>query len=77
MAPHNYGGAISGFANLNLLCAAERGYAFEMDQNPNPMRTELVTNWPLIDADGRIDAPQRPGLGFELDEEAVARYRVG
>ncbi len=77
VAPHNYGGAISGFANLNLLCAAERGYAFEMDQNPNPMRTELVTNWPLIDADGRIDAPQRPGLGFELDEEAVTRYRVG
>ncbi len=75
-APHNYGAAVSGFANLQLLCAAPTGYAFEMDQNPNPLRTELVRNWPVVDADGMIDSPQLPGLGFELDEAAAARYRI-
>ena len=75
-APHNYGAAVSGFGNLNLLCAAPTGYAFEMDQNPNPLRTELVRNWPTVASDGMIDAPRLPGLGFELDERAAARYRI-
>ena len=75
-APHNYGAAVSGFANLNLLCASPTGYAFEMDQNPNPLRSELVRNWPVVDRDGLIEAPQRPGLGFEIDEKVAARYRV-
>jgi len=26
---------------------------------------------------GLIEVPQRPGLGFELDEAAVARFRRG
>ena len=75
-APHNYGAAVSGFGNLNLLCAAPTGYAFEMDQNPNPLRSRLVRNWPEVDGDGLIDAPQLPGLGFELDESVAARFRV-
>jgi L-alanine-DL-glutamate epimerase-like enolase superfamily enzyme len=27
--------------------------------------------------DGQIGVPEEPGLGVELDEEVVARYRVG
>jgi L-alanine-DL-glutamate epimerase-like enolase superfamily enzyme len=30
-----------------------------------------------IDPDGYLAVPQAPGLGVELDEEAVRRYRVG
>ncbi len=26
---------------------------------------------------GFIEVPERPGLGVELDEKAVARYRIG
>ncbi len=76
VAPHNYGGAVSGYGNLNLLCAAATPYGFEMDQNPNPMRTELVHNWPTVGSDGMIDAPTRPGLGFLLNEAAVKRYKI-
>ena len=75
-APHNYGAAVSGFANLNLLCASPTGYAFEMDQNPNPLRTQLITNWPKVAADGMVDSPHLPGLGFELDEAVAARFRI-
>jgi L-alanine-DL-glutamate epimerase-like enolase superfamily enzyme len=27
--------------------------------------------------DGNIPVPEEPGLGVDLDEEVVARYRVG
>ena len=29
-----------------------------------------------IDADGAVRVPDRPGFGFVLDEERVARYTV-
>jgi L-alanine-DL-glutamate epimerase-like enolase superfamily enzyme len=37
--------------------------------------SELVHPEPEI-RDGRMDLPTGPGLGIELDEDAVARYRV-
>jgi len=30
----------------------------------------------MISSDGMLAVPQRPGLGIELDEEAVARWRL-
>jgi L-alanine-DL-glutamate epimerase-like enolase superfamily enzyme len=77
MAPHNFAGAVSGFANLHLLASLPGAMFFEMDQNPNPLRTEIVTNWPVIDAASRVSLPEGVGLGMEIDEAAVARYRVG
>jgi L-alanine-DL-glutamate epimerase-like enolase superfamily enzyme len=31
--------------------------------------------WGIIDRDGMIRLPERPGLGIELDHGAVERYR--
>jgi len=31
---------------------------------------------PLAIADGAVKLPERPGLGVEVDEAAVARFRV-
>jgi D-galactarolactone cycloisomerase len=75
MAPHNFAGAVSGFANLHLLASLPGAMFFEMDQNPNPLRSEIVTNWPVIDAESRVSLPEGAGLGMEIDEAAVARYR--
>ncbi|HUG66093.1 MAG TPA: mandelate racemase/muconate lactonizing enzyme family protein [Gaiellaceae bacterium] len=41
----------------------------------SPLRRELVAPEPTL-ADGLIDLPTAPGLGVELDLDAVARYRV-
>ena len=41
----------------------------------SPLREELVTPEPAI-VDGRIALPDAPGLGIELVDEAVERYRV-
>lgn len=77
LAPHNFASAVAGFANLHLLGSVPDAMFFEMDQNPNPLRTEIVTNWPVIDAEGFVTVPEGPGLGMEIDEDAVDRYRVG
>ena len=41
----------------------------------SPLRRELVQPEPEV-VDGRVALPTEPGLGIELDEEAVARYRI-
>jgi D-galactarolactone cycloisomerase len=40
-----------------------------------PLRTELLTAPPVI-VDGCLTLPQKPGLGIELDPDALARYRA-
>ena len=51
------------------------GLVLEFDQNPNGLRDELLKEPIRIDNDGMIRLPERPGLGIELDPEAVERYR--
>ena len=77
IAPHNFASAVSGFANLHLLASVPDALYFEMDQNPNPLRTEIVSNWPVIDSDGFVSVPEGPGLGMDIDEDAINRLRVG
>jgi L-alanine-DL-glutamate epimerase-like enolase superfamily enzyme len=36
----------------------------------------MLVSKPWIDADGCLAVPDRPGFGFELDEERVERYTV-
>lgn len=41
------------------------------------LREASVVTEPLWPVDGYVAVPERPGLGIELDEAAVARYCVG
>lgn len=47
----------------------------ECDRSPNPLREELLVE-PLDPTGGTLAVPQGPGLGIEVDEEALARYRA-
>jgi L-alanine-DL-glutamate epimerase-like enolase superfamily enzyme len=31
----------------------------------------------MVNRAGELEVPQTPGLGIELDEDAVARWRIG
>ena len=42
----------------------------------SPTISELLDPPLVPDADGTINVPRRPGLGFELNEEVVSRFRV-
>jgi L-alanine-DL-glutamate epimerase-like enolase superfamily enzyme len=74
LIPHILGSAPGQAASLHL-AAACRDPLCEWDINPNPLRTALFAGGFTIRG-GRIELPQTPGLGWELDEEAVQRFRV-
>ncbi|MGN6674946.1 MAG: enolase C-terminal domain-like protein [Thermomicrobiales bacterium] len=40
------------------------------------LRVNDLIREPLAFADGHVAVPHGPGLGVELDEDAVAQYRV-
>ncbi|MSP83338.1 MAG: mandelate racemase/muconate lactonizing enzyme family protein [Alphaproteobacteria bacterium] len=72
----NYSTAVSSAATLNLLYAIPNGQYFECDQDPMPLRDEILTE-PLFRLDGGWAEPfDRPGLGLAIDETRLDRWRV-
>ena len=47
----------------------------EYDVSDNPLRDDLLLQ-PLVPVRGEIRVPDGPGLGIELDPEAVERHRI-
>ena len=48
---------------------------FEYDRSSHPFRQQLVAE-PVVQRDGWIDVPSRPGLGVEVDRAVLDRYRL-
>jgi len=60
----------------HLLASIPHGTFVEcFDPDRDPIWWGLVANRPAL-VDGWLDLPTAPGLGWELDEEFIARYRV-
>jgi muconate cycloisomerase len=57
-------------------CAAAKACTMASDIIGNFLREDDLLVSPIRFVDGAAIVPQEPGLGVELDEEAVARYRV-
>jgi D-galactarolactone cycloisomerase len=79
-APHiGWSGAVCVAASLQLAAAMPAFASFECMFIGNPLRDELCTQ-PVGDAaslvDGQLAVPQGPGLGVEIDWDAVQRYRI-
>ena len=79
-APHvGWSGAVCAAASLQLAAAMPAFTSFECMFIANPLRDQLTTV-PVGAAnrlvDGQLAVPQGPGLGVEINWDAVARYRV-
>ena len=79
-APHvGWSGAVCVAASLQLAAAMPAFDSFECMFIGNPLRDELCTR-PVGNAaslvDGQLAVPQGPGLGVEINWDAVQRYRV-
>ena len=83
-SPHVWGGAVALAATLQLLGAVpdypHTGHVpeplwIELDRADNGLREQLLTQ-PLIPKDGRLAVPEGPGLGVDVDEDAVRALRV-
>lgn len=72
----NYSTAVSTAATLQLLYALPNGDYFECDQDPNALRDELAAEPLFAIDDGFVVPKERPGLGIEIDEAVLARYRI-
>lgn len=78
--PHSWTNGIGVLANLHVSAGVGGGPYFEFPWDPpgwTPERRDFMLAEPLmINPAGELDVPQRPGLGVELDEEAIARWRI-
>ncbi len=77
LAPHIHGSAVAVAAAAHLLGAVRNGSMAEMVFPAHPLMGDLVREPLVVDGAGEIDLGERPGLGIELDPDAVKRYRVG
>jgi D-galactarolactone cycloisomerase len=72
----NYSTAVSLAACLNLLYGLPNADYFECDMDPSPWRQDIL-NQPLFTFDSGLVAPfDRPGLGLDINEEQLSRWRV-
>jgi D-galactarolactone cycloisomerase len=80
-APHvGFSGVVCLAATIQLAAAMPNFHVLEAMTIPNPLREELAT-MPIGTADGLTDTgeipvPDGPGLGIELDPDAIQRYRI-
>ncbi len=74
--PHVFSTAICLAANMHLLGAIPNGGLLEFDQNVYPLRDELLTTKFSVAEDGYVHIPQKPGLGIELNPDAVEKYTL-
>ncbi|MDD9988027.1 MAG: mandelate racemase/muconate lactonizing enzyme family protein [Spirochaetaceae bacterium] len=74
VAPHQGSlGPVAEMAAIHLLATLPNYLIHEYLVNDVPQRYEVMTGQPVIE-DGHILVPDRPGLGVDLDEEAINRY---
>jgi L-rhamnonate dehydratase len=72
---HSYKTGVNIAASLHFVAALPNTRYFEYCVEPGALRQKLTKQrFPVVDGD--IAVPEEPGLGVELDEEVVARYRV-
>ena len=80
---HVWGSAVGTYGALQVMAAlppAPHSWKpapmwMEYEQTENPFRDLLVTE-PVVRKDGKVAIPEKPGLGFEINQEIVDKYRV-
>jgi L-alanine-DL-glutamate epimerase-like enolase superfamily enzyme len=79
-SPHTWTNGIGLLANLHVCCGVGGGPYLEFPYDPpgwTPERRDFMLAEPLrIEADGCVAVPPSPGLGVELDEDAIAFYAM-
>lgn len=83
--PHVWGTGIATAAALQLLAVIQpctpislqpEEPMLEFDRTEHPIRAALLST-PIDHVNGVVSVPQTPGLGIEVDRQALAHFRVG
>ncbi|MCL2058882.1 MAG: galactonate dehydratase [Oscillospiraceae bacterium] len=73
-APHNPNGPVATAASLQVCAASQNFVILEFASGSVWSRTDIVKGISFKPSDGYFALPEGPGLGIDLDEEAMARY---
>ena len=81
LAPHTWGNGIGLMANLHLAVAIPNCPFLEFPHDPPSgwtaaARDQMLLDPLVIDAEGCVRIPDRPGFGLVLDEERIAHHTV-
>jgi L-rhamnonate dehydratase len=77
VCPHAWLTDLLTAASLHFNAVLPRSLFLEYNVCDNPMLREIIRNPIRMDKDGQIPVPHGPGLGIDVDERAIARFRVG
>lgn len=79
--PHTWSNGLGLLANLHVVAGVGGGPYVEFPYDPpgwTERRRDFFLTEPVrIDADGCLNVPAGPGLGAQIDHDAVARWAVG
>jgi len=73
LCPHNPSGPVANAASLQLAACIPNFHLLETMAVDVPWRADICDE-DIVFADGFMQIPNRPGLGIELDEEAIANH---
>jgi D-galactarolactone cycloisomerase len=73
VVPHGWNTAIGVAADLHF-ASTLRGRSFVEFNAGNPLVEELMLNAFALDDDGNLRVPDKPGLGIEIDRDALKRF---
>lgn len=71
---HAWSSAVITAASLALSATSHRCLVFELKPIENPMQHELVSD-PFVQQGGWISVPSKPGLGVDVRESVLEKYR--
>jgi L-alanine-DL-glutamate epimerase-like enolase superfamily enzyme len=73
--PHSWCSDLLTAASLHLNAFQRRAVFVEFNTSQGPLSREMVRN-PLRLEDGYLSVPEGPGLGVEINEKTLERFRV-
>lgn len=73
--PHCWSTDVLVAASLHVIAVLRDCPYLEFNAMDNPLRTRLMKDPIRPDKHGIVRVPEKPGLGIELDERTVAKYR--
>ena len=76
ICPHAWLTDLLSAASLHANACLKRSLFLEFNVSENPMLRDIIRNPIKLDNDGTLRVPEGPGLGIEIDEESVNRYRI-
>jgi galactonate dehydratase len=73
VAPHNPMGPLATMVNVHFAASTPNFLILEYHPDDSGARKDLIKD-PIIVKDGYLEIPNKPGWGYEINEEAFARY---